>query len=76
LFICFGKRKTSVKVLFFDCSGMCCLHKGPDRGVFRLPEACASDARYVELEKGLLDGVDLADPPKPKRRRKPRVPVH
>jgi transposase len=80
LFIYFGKRKTSVKVLFFDGSGMCCLYKRLDRGAFRLPEACAPDARYVELDEALLDalldGVDLGEPPKPKRRRKPRVPVH
>jgi hypothetical protein len=45
-----------------------------------LPEGCAPDARYVELDEGLidalLDGVDVAETPKPKRRRKSRVPVH
>jgi transposase len=64
-----------VKVLFFDGSGMCLFYKRLDRGVFRLPEACALDARHVELDESLLDalldGVDVGDAPKsaPRRRR-------
>jgi transposase len=75
LFIFFGKRKDSVKVLFFDGSGMCQFYKRLDRGNFRLPEACALDARHVELGENLLeallDGVDLGEAPKsaPRRRR-------
>jgi transposase len=75
LFIFFGRRRDSVKVLFFDGSGMCQFYKRLDRGVFRLPEASALDARYVELEESLLDalldGVDLGEAPKsaPRRRR-------
>jgi transposase len=75
LFIFFGKRKDSVKVLFFDGSGMCQFYKRLDRGVFRLPDPTAPDARHVELDEtlldALLDGVDLGDAPKsaPRRRR-------
>jgi len=75
LFIYFGKRRDAVKVLFFDGSGMCLFYKRLDRGVFRLPEACALDARHVELDESLLeallDGVDLGEAPKsaPRRRR-------
>jgi transposase len=75
LFIYFGKRRDAVKVLFFDGSGMCLFYKRLDRGVFRLPEACALDARHVELDESLLDalldGIDLGDAPKsaPRRRR-------
>lgn len=80
LFVYFGKRKTAVKVLFFDGSGMCCFYKRLDRGAFRLPEGCAPDARHVELDEGLLDalldGVDLSEAPKPERPRRKRVPVH
>lgn len=80
LFIYFGKRRTAVKVLFFDGSGMCCFYKRLDRGVFRLPEGCAPDARYVELDESLLDalldGVDAHEAPKSKRPRKTRVRVH
>jgi transposase len=74
LFIFFGKRKDSVKVLFFDGSGMCQFYKRLDRGVFRLPDPTAPDARHVELDESLLDalldGVDLDDAPKSAPRRK------
>jgi transposase len=75
LFIFFGRRRDAVKVLFFDGSGMCQLYKRLDRGVFRLPEPTAPDARHVELDESLLDalldGVDLGEAPKsaPRRRR-------
>lgn len=74
LFIYFGKRRDSVKILFFDGSGMCLFYKRLDRGVFRLPEA-PLDARHVELDESLLDalldGIDAGDTPKPKRRQSP-----
>ncbi len=63
-----------MKVLLFDGSGMCQFYKRLDRGVFRLPDPTASDARHVELDEGLLDalldGVDLGDAPKSVPRRK------
>ena len=74
LFIFFGKRKDAVKVLFFDGTGMCQFYKRLDRGVFRLPEACAPDARHVEVDESLLDalldGVDLGEAPKSASRRR------
>jgi transposase len=77
LFIFFGKRRDGVKVLFFDGSGMCLFYKRLDRSVFRLPQACSPDARYVELAEelldALLDGVDVDAAPKSERRRRVRV---
>ena len=74
LFIFFGRRKDAVKVLFFDGSGMCQFYKRLDRGVFRLPEPTAPNARHVELDESLLDalldGVDLGEAPKSAPRRK------
>lgn len=74
LFIFFGKRRDAVKVLFFDGSGMCQFYKRLDRGVFRLPDPIAPDARHVELDESLLDalldGVDLGEAPKSAPRRK------
>lgn len=79
LFIYFGKRKDAVKVLFFDGSGMCLFYKRLDRRVFAVPQASAPDARHIELDEALLDalldGVDVLDAPKAKRRRK-REPIH
>jgi transposase len=76
LFIYFGTRRDAVKILFFYGSGMCLFYTRLDRKVFRLPEACAADARYVELDESLLDalldGVDLTEAPK----RTPRKRVH
>jgi len=78
LFIYFGKRRSAVKVLFFDGSGMCLFYKRLDRGVFKLPQACIPDARHVELDESLLDalldGVDLGDAPE--RAPRSRVRVH
>ena len=74
LFIFFRRRKDAVKVLFFDGSGMCQFYKRLDRGVFRLPEPTAPNARHVELDESLLDalldGVDLGEAPKSAPRRK------
>jgi transposase len=76
LFIYFGKRRDAVKVLFFDCSGMCVFYKRLDSGAFRVPEPPTPEARHVELDEGLLDalldGVDLGEAPKSPRR-PPRV---
>ena len=80
LFIFFGKRKDAAKLLFFDGSGMCLFYKRLDRGVFRLPESAAPDARHVEIDEALLDalldGVDMQDAPKSTRRRSRRQRVH
>jgi hypothetical protein len=55
---------------------MCLFYKRLDFGVFRVPEPPTPGARHVEVDEGLLDalldGVDLGEAPKP-RRRPPRV---
>ena len=38
LFVFFGKRRSALKVFFFDGSGLCIFYKRLDRGTFRLPE--------------------------------------
>src|SRR5690348_15266232 len=63
LFVFFGKRRTSVKVVFSDSSGLCLFYKRLDAGTFRLPEALEPDATSVTLEEreldDLLDGLDV-----------------
>ena len=63
LFVFFGKRKTAIKVLFFDGSGMCLFYKRADRGTFVMPEPPRPDATNVELSEreldDLLDGIAL-----------------
>lgn len=74
LFVFFGKRRTSVKILFADATGMCLFYKRLDRGTFRLPEALEPDGKSVVLGEreldDLLDGIDLEAAPKRARKRR------
>lgn len=76
LFVFFGKRRTSLKVLFADATGMCIFYKRLDQGTFRLPEA-APGATSVALDDraldDLLDGIDIESLPKRRRASKPRL---
>jgi transposase len=62
LFVFFGKRKTAIKILYFDGSGLCIFYKRLDKKIFRLPKPLDEHNPVVlinesELED-LLDGVD------------------
>jgi transposase len=63
LFVFFGKRRTALKVLFSDGSGMCIFYKRLDKGTFRLPDPVEEGASSVVVEEGfledLLDGVEV-----------------
>lgn len=63
LFVFFGKRRTAMKVLFFDGSGLCQFYKRLDRGMFRLPELQLPGSTQVEIDEArldaLLDGVEV-----------------
>lgn len=76
LFVFFGKRRTSLKVLFADATGLCIFYKRLDRGTFRLPEA-ASGATTVALDDraldDLLDGIDIDLAPKRRSARASRL---
>ena len=57
LFVFFGKRRTAVKVLFYDGSGMCLFYKRLDQGTFRMPESsvtpgCARSASGSRCRPG------------------------
>ncbi len=78
LFVFFGKRRTSLKILFADASGICLFYKRLDRGTYRLPEALEPGANSVVLDEraldDLLDGIDLEAPPKrARKKREPRL---
>lgn len=68
LFVFFGKRRTAMKVLFFDGSGLCQFYKRLDRGVFRLPELQLPGSTQVEIDEArldaLLDGVEVVAKPR------------
>jgi transposase len=63
LFVFFGRRRTAVKILFFDGTGMCVVYKRLDAGAFRIPEpVVAGDAARLINERAfedLLAGIDL-----------------
>jgi transposase len=63
LFVFFGKRRTSVKVLFADRTGLCIFYKRLDRGTFRIPEQLDPTATHVAVAEraldDLLEGVDI-----------------
>ncbi len=63
LFVFFGKRKTAIKVLFFDGSGMCVFYKRLDKGRFRIPEVADEHSTHVEIDDAtldaLLDGIEV-----------------
>jgi len=71
LFVFVGKRRTALKILFFDGSGMCLFYKRLDRHTFRLPDDLEPEATHVEIDEAtldaLLDGVAVehAAPRKP-----------
>jgi transposase len=75
LFVFFGKRKSALKILFFDGSGLCLLYKRLDAGTFRVPASATAESASVAMTEreldDLLDGIDIE--PEQKRGRKPRV---
>lgn len=62
LFVFFGKRRSAIKVFFFDGTGLCLFYKRLDRGTFAVPES-RGEARSVQLTEAdfddLLSGLTL-----------------
>jgi transposase len=63
LYVFVNKRRTRVKVLFFDRTGHCILYKRLDRGTFRLPTVIEPGSASVGISSEelalLLQGIDL-----------------
>lgn len=63
LFIFFGRRRETVKVLFCDATGICVFYKRLHRGRFALPTT-ATGRTHVEIADdmldALLDGLEFA----------------
>ncbi len=71
LFLFFGKRRSALKVIFFDGTGLCLFYKRLDAGTFRLPPAPEGTTTLMIEERALedlLDGVDLNPAPSSRRR--------
>ena len=73
LFVFFGKRRTALKVLFADGTGLCLFYKRLDRHTFRVPVAPSGDVTTVEFSEreldDLLNGIEI-EAFKPERRRR------
>jgi len=69
LLVFVGKRRTALKVLYYDGTGVCLFYKRLDKGRFRQHEPQHPDDTHLELSEveldALLDGIDLE---KPKRK--------
>lgn len=69
LFVFFNRRRTHVKMLYWDRTGYCLLAKRLERGTFWLPPA--GERGVIELEAAelglILEGIDLGG-----ARRRPR----
>lgn len=77
LFLFFGKRRTALKILFFDGTGLCIFHKRLDVRAFCIPQTTGDDGVVVidqrELDD-LLEGIDVErGRRKSARSRKPRI---
>ena len=63
LFVFFGRRRTAVKVLFCDRTGVCVFYKRLDANTFRIPEpAIEGDVARLIDERAfddLIDGIDI-----------------
>lgn len=73
LFLFFGKRKTALKILFFDGTGLCLFYKRLDRATFRMPATITPQTACIELNEreldALLDAIDVMPPRRPRGRR-------
>ena len=77
LFVFFGKRRSALKILFFDGSGMCLFYKRLDSSTFCVPTAPRPDVTTIELNEreldDLLDAIAVEVEPAPRTRRRARM---
>jgi transposase len=63
LFVFFGKRRETAKILFFDGTGLCVFYKRLDRGTFVVPSPMTKDQTHLEIDDAaletLLDGIEI-----------------
>ena len=57
LFVFINKRRTMVKVLSWDGTGMVLWHKKLDRGLFEVPRATRADATSVVLSEAAFEAL-------------------
>lgn len=64
LFVFVGRRRVTAKVLFFDGTGLCIVHKRLDRGAFQIPPSATDVGGHLEIDEAafeaLFDGLPIA----------------
>ena len=72
LFVFFGRRRTAVKVLFCDRTGVCVFYKRLDANTFRIPGAVIEGDIARLIDEGafddLIDGIDIEPASRSRRR--------
>jgi len=68
IFAFFGRKRTAMKVLYFDGTGLCIFYKRLDAGTFKLPISYDGTQKTVVLSERELEdlfaGLDLELPTK------------
>jgi transposase len=63
VFAFFGRRRTAMKLLYFDGTGLCLLYKRLDAGTFKIPISWDGESPTVVLNDrelhDLVSGLDL-----------------
>jgi len=66
VFVFFGRRRTTIRVFFYDGTGLCLVSKRLDKGLFKLPLAWDGSSPTIALAEHELDqlfaGLDLELP--------------
>jgi transposase len=72
LFVFLNGRRTRIKVLFFDGTGYCLLHKRLDKGTFPMPIVILPNQDHVAISHGELELLlrGLEDPRRASSRRR------
>ena len=64
LFVFLNRRRTQVRVLFFDRTGYCVVSKRLESGTFRLVREASPSGEHIVVDAGelalMLEGIDLA----------------
>lgn len=74
LFVFFGKRRETVKVMFADRTGVCMFYKRLNAGLFAQIDSIDPNCAHIELDEAafddLLDGVTIEQAKRPRRKRR------
>ena len=64
LFVFLNRRRTQVRVLFFDRTGYCIVSKRLEAGTFALAREATAGGEHIVVDAGelalMLEGIDLA----------------